>query len=140
MFVYGILLSQYIQTNNMNLENVKNMEIDLAKRDKKLANIEAQMYAKRFLLIQKRRALANAVKQNNFLEEVKKDYDAYHKHIVEQRQEQIDAMEYINNYITEISNEGNLSDEKINETKIQQEWILSELRKIKSDLDEIINA
>ena len=124
----------------MNLENVKNMEIDLAKRDKKLANLEAQMYAKRFLLIQKRRALANAVKQNNFLEEVKKDYDAYYKHIVEQRQEQIDAMEYINNYITEISNEGNLSDEKINETKIQQEWILSELRKIKSELDEIINA
>ena len=86
------------------------------------------------------KSIANAVKQNNFLEEVKKDYDAYHKHIVEQRQEQIDAMEYINNYITEISNEGNLSDEKINETKIQQEWILSELRKIKSELDEIINA
>jgi hypothetical protein len=124
----------------MNLENVKNMEIDLAKRDKKLANLEAQMYAKRFLLIQKRRALANAVKQNNFLEEVKKDYDAYYKHIVEQRQEQVSAMEYINNYITEISNEGNLSDEKISETKAQQEWILSELRKIKSELDEIINA
>ena len=46
----------------MNLENIKNMEIDLANRDKKLANLEAQMYAKRFLLIQKRRALENAVK------------------------------------------------------------------------------
>jgi len=124
----------------MNLENIKNMEINLANRDKKLANLEAQMYAKRFLLIQKRRALENAVKQNNFLAEVKKDYDAYYNHIVQQKKEQLNAMEYINKYITEISNEGNMSDEKINETKIQQEWILRELRNIKNELDEIINA
>ena len=116
------------------------MEIDLANRDKKLANLEAQMYAKRFLLIQKRRALENAVKQNNFLAEVKKDYDAYYNHIVQQKKEQLNAMEYINKYIAEISNEGNMSDEKINETKIQQEWILRELRQIKNELDEIINA
>ena len=78
------------------------------------------------------------MKQNRFLEEVKKDYDNYHEFLVTQKKEQIDALEYINNYISDIQNEGNLNDEKINESRVQQEWILSELKNIKKDLNEII--
>jgi hypothetical protein len=124
----------------MNLENIKNLEVDLATRDKKLANLEAQMYAKRFLLIQKRRALANSVKQNSFLSEVKKDYDAYYTHIVSQKEEQIQAMKYLANYITDISNEGLLNDDSIRDTKNHQEWVVSEMQKIKRELDEIVNS
>jgi hypothetical protein len=124
----------------MNLENIKNLEVDLATRDKKLANLEAQMYAKRFLLIQKRRALANSVKQNSFLSEVKKDYDAYYTHIVSQKEEQIQAMKYLANYITDISNEGLLNDDSIRDTKNHQEWVVSEMQKIKRELDEIVKS
>lgn len=124
--------------STINLGSVKDLEVDLAKRDKILGDMEAQLYAKRFLLLQKREALKNSMKQNRFLEEVKKDYDNYHEFLVTQKKEQIDALEYINNYISDIQNEGNLNDEKINESRVQQEWILSELKNIKKDLNEII--
>ena len=78
------------------------------------------------------------MKQNRFLEEVKKDYDNYHEFLVTQKKEQIDALEYINKYVSDIQNEGNLNDEKINESRVQQEWILSELKNIKKDLNEIV--
>lgn len=125
--------------STINLGNVKDLEVDLAKRDKILGDMESQLYAKRFLLLQKREALKNSMKQNRFLEEVKKDYDNYHEFLVTQKKEQIDALEYINSYISDIQNEGNINDEKINESRIQQEWILSELKKIKKDLNEIIS-
>tara|TARA_Y100000287_G_C14112840_1_gene300997 strand:- start:153 stop:533 length:381 start_codon:yes stop_codon:yes gene_type:complete len=124
----------------MNLSNVKNLEVDLAKRDKLLGEMEAQLYAKRFMLLQKREALKNSVKQNRFLEDVKRDYDNYHEFLVSQKREQMDALEYINNYISDITKEGGLNDEKIQETRVQQEWILSELQKIKRELDEIVGT
>ena len=55
--------------STINLGNVKDLEVDLAKRDKILGDMEAQLYSKRFLLLQKREALKNAMKQNRFLEE-----------------------------------------------------------------------
>ena len=124
--------------STINLGSVKDLEVDLAKRDKILGDMEAQLYAKRFLLLQKREALKNSMKQNRFLEEVKKDYDNYHEFLVTQKKEQIDALEYINKYVSDIQNEGNLNDEKINESRVQQEWILSELKNIKKDLNEIM--
>jgi len=124
--------------STINLGSVKDLEVDLAKRDKILGDMESQLYAKRFLLLQKREALKNSMKQNRFLEEVKKDYDNYHEFLVTQKKEQIDALEYINKYVSDIQNEGNLNDEKINESRVQQEWILSELKNIKKDLNEIM--
>tara|TARA_B100001093_G_C26803581_1_gene1004494 strand:+ start:1608 stop:1997 length:390 start_codon:yes stop_codon:yes gene_type:complete len=124
--------------STINLGSVKDLEVDLAKRDKILGDMESQLYAKRFLLLQKREALKNSMKQNRFLEEVKKDYDNYHEFLVTQKKEQIDALEYINKYVSDIQNEGNLNDEKINESRVQQEWILSELKNIKKDLNEIV--
>ena len=114
--------------STINLGSVKDLEVDLAKRDIILGDMESQLYAKRFLLLQKREALKNSMKQNRFLEEVKKDYDNYHEFLVTQKKEQIDALEYINKYVSDIQNEGNLNDEKINESRVQQEWILSELK------------
>ena len=126
--------------STINLGNVKDLEADLAKRDKILGDMEAQLYGKRFLLLQKREALKNSMKQNRFLEEVKKDYDNYHEFLVTQKKEQIDSLEYLNSYISDIQNEGNINDEKINESRVQQEWILSELKNIKNELNEIIGV
>ena len=124
----------------MNLSNVKDLEVDLAKRYKILGYMEAQLYAKRFMLLQKREALKNSMKQNRFLTDVKRDYDNYHEFLVNQKREQIDALEYINKYVADIVTEGGVNDEKIKETRIKQEWILSELQKIKKELDDIVNT
>ena len=126
--------------STINLGNVKDLEVDLAKRDKILGDMEAQLYSKRFLLLQKREALKNAMKQNRFLEEVKTDYDNYHEFLVNQKNEQINALEYINGYIGDIQTEGEINDEKINESRMQQEWILSILKNIKQELSEIVGV
>ena len=80
------------------------------------------------------------MKQNRFLEEVKTDYDNYHEFLVNQKNEQINALEYINGYIGDIQTEGEINDEKINESRMQQEWILSELKNIKQELSEIVGV
>jgi len=124
----------------MNLSSVKDLELDLVKRDQILGDMESQLYAKRFMLLQKRAALKNSMKQNRFLTDVKRDYDNYHEFLVNQKNEQIGALEYINKYVEDIVTEGGVNDEKIKETRVQQEWILSELQKIKKELDDIVGA
>lgn len=109
----------------------------LAERDKLLSDLEARIYAKRFLLIQKRKALETAQKQNHFLVDVKKDYDKYYNELTKQKNEQLYAIEYLNNYINNVIIEEELSDEKIKESKNQQKQILHELKNIRRDLDEL---
>ena len=103
-----------------------------------LKEVKVLLEAKR--IRKKREALKNAMKQNRFLEEVKTDYDNYHEFLVNQKNEQINALEYINGYIGDIQTEGEINDEKINESRMQQEWILSELKNIKQELSEIVGV
>tara|TARA_Y100000816_G_scaffold97668_1_gene67970 strand:- start:4853 stop:5236 length:384 start_codon:yes stop_codon:yes gene_type:complete len=122
----------------LDLKSLENMEVDLAKRDQYLAELEAQMYAKRFMLLQKRKALQNAVKQNHFLEDVKRDYDAYYNHIVQQKKDQMMAIEYLQTYVDNMISENKVSDSEIQKSKEQQESILRELQKIRVELEEIM--
>lgn len=113
---------------------------DLSKRDEVLADLEAEMYAKRFLLIQKKKALDNSVKQNNHHHAVLADYNKFYDHIIKQNEEQQKVLEYINRYIGDIMDEGSMTDTQIQESKMQQEQILKEILKIKDNLDDIIGT
>ena len=61
----------------MNLSNVKNLEVDLAKSDKLLERWKPN-YTQNVSCFFKREAL-KILKQNRFLEDVKRDYDNYHE-------------------------------------------------------------
>ena len=113
-------------------------EFNLGKRDQQLIQIEAQIEDKRKWLLNKRKVLKKKVKENKFLEGVKNDYEKYHNFIVNQKQGQLKAMGLLNQYIGDIIVSGKLTEKDIQQTKHEQNEILGQIDKIKSDLDEIM--
>ena len=125
-----------------NFEVIKNImdlyKITLSERDNYLDQIEAQISSKRTLLLEKRKNLEESIKQNQFLEGIKNDYQLYNNYIVKQKQDQIRAMDILNQYIGDIMVSGKLTDKDIQDTKAEQNNILSEMSKIKQELSEVM--
>jgi len=78
-------------------------------------------------------------KQNQFLDVVKNNYYKYYQYISKQKQEQIKAMELLNNYIKDLTVSGKLSKHNIEDARAEQEKILKEINSIKKGLESIID-
>jgi hypothetical protein len=112
---------------------------NLVKRDEQLLHIEDLIDAKRRMLIDKQKKLRFIVKQNRFLDAVKSDYATYYNFVSKQKQDQIKALEMLNQYIHDLSVSGQLSKHNIEDAKFEQGKILKEVKSIKKGLDDIIN-
>ena len=110
----------------------------LVEKDDKLLQIEELIEAKRRMLLEKQKNLKNIYKQNQFLAAVKNDYTQYYNYIAQQKQDQIKALELLNEYIQDLSISGQLSKHNIDDAKFEQEKILKEVDEIKNKLDSII--
>jgi hypothetical protein len=113
-------------------------QLSLADRDKYLQQIEQQIAAKRKMLIDKRNYLERTLKENAFLEGVKKDYQKYRDYIIKEKQDQLRAMNVLNQYTEDLVTSTKLTEVNIRETKRDQKDILREMEKIKMELEEIM--
>ena len=113
--------------------------MSLVEKDQKLLQIEELIDAKRRMLLEKQKKLRFVAKQNEFLNVVKNDYIKYYNYIAQQKQDQIKALELLNNYINDLSTSGELSKYNIDDAKFEQSKILKEVSSIKNGLDTIIN-
>ena len=116
------------------------LKMNVADRDNYLEQIEAQITSKRTLLLEKRKNLEQSIKQNQFLEGVKNDYQIYNNYIIKQKQDQMRAMGILNQYVGDIMVSGKLTDADIHNTKIEQKNILSEMSKIKQELNDAMKT
>ena len=57
---------------------------------------------------------------------------------MKQKQEQIQALEMLNNYVHDLSISGSLSNKNVKNAKSDQKKIIKELKSIKHNLDEVI--
>jgi hypothetical protein len=114
--------------------------IDLAKRDQYLLKIEDEIELRRKFLLEKQKKLEKLSRQNHFLETVKDDYENYHNYIVEQKEGQIRAMNYIKQYVEDLIVSGKLTDQDIKQAKVDQREITSEVKKIREKINEIIGV
>ena len=115
------------------------MNAHLVKRDEQLLNIDSLIEAKRRMLLDKQKKLRFIAKQNRFLDAVKNDYVTYYNYVSKQKQDQIKALEMLNQYIHDLSVSGQLSKHNIEDAKFEQGRILKEVKSIKKGLDGIIN-
>ncbi len=69
-----------------------------------------------------------------------KDYKEYYKHISEQKQQQIESMSMLKDYVNDLIISGNLSDDELKKSKAEYNEILREIGKIKNNLNEIIKS
>jgi hypothetical protein len=120
------------------LNDPQEYQLSLAVRDKYLQQIEQQIAAKRKMLIDKRNYLERTLKENAFLEGVKKDYQKYRDYVVKEKQDQLRAMNVLKQYTEDLVTSTNLTEVNIKETKRDQKDILREMEKIKMELEEIM--
>ena len=111
----------------------------LEKKDNEFMQIQQLIDVKKKFLVEKQKKLRFITKQNCFLEEVKSDYSKYYQYVSKQKEDQIKALELINEYIQNLTISGQLSNQNIKDAKEEQRKILMEMKSIKSSLDSIIN-
>jgi hypothetical protein len=113
-------------------------KLTLVERDLYLVHIDTLMDEKRKMLLEKQKTLQQTAKENEYLEMVRNDYRKYYNHIVKQKEDQINAMNYLNQYIDEIIVNGKLTDVDLENAKMEQDELIQEMGNIKGKLDEII--
>jgi hypothetical protein len=115
------------------------VELTLADRDLYLTQIESQINAKRKLLMDKKKILKKELNQNEFLKYVMNDYNKYYQYIIQQKQDQINAMNTLKSYINDIIVSGKMTDQDIENARKEKNLLLNELNKIRHELESINN-
>jgi hypothetical protein len=110
----------------------------LVNRDKQLLQIEDLIESKRRMLLEKQKKIRFIAKQNRFLDAVKNDYVKYYNYIAQQKQDQITALQLLDNYIHDLKHSGQLSTHNIEDAKIEQDKILREVKAIQKGLESIM--
>jgi small-conductance mechanosensitive channel len=121
----------------MNIIPVR-IRVPLEMQDERLMQIEELINAKRNMLIDKQKHLKKIAKQNHFLSEVASDYNRFNNYILQQKRDQIKALELLNNYVNDLTVSGNLSKNNLKDAKQEQRNILREMNVIRKNLDEIM--
>jgi len=112
----------------------------LAEKDDQFLNIEELIEAKRRMLLEKQKKFKLIQKQNQFLDIIKDDYSKYYNYISKQKQDQIKALEILNNYISDLTTSGKLTKNNINDAGFEQKKIIKEIKSIRKGLDGIMDS
>ncbi len=109
----------------------------LAQRDLYLIRIENEMNKKKEFLLRKYNELGEMEEDNEYLKVIRNDYDHYYNYIKKEKQDQVDAMNLLRDYIDELIVDGKMTDQDLESAQTEQEKILKEIDTIKNDLDKI---
>jgi len=113
--------------------------IKYKEKDNKLLELQKIIEYKKNMLIEKHKHMRTILKQNEFLEVVKNDYNEYFTYIRQQKQDQIKALELLNNYIKKLLLNDALTKYNIEDAKEEQNKILNEITQIQKNLNELIH-
>jgi len=113
--------------------------IRVRERDEQFMQIQELIERKRQFLFEKERKLNKILKENQFLEAVKSDYNKYYNYIQKQKMDQMKALQILNEYINNLTLSGKLTKHNIEDAKEEQIKILNEMKTIKKSLDSIMN-
>ena len=120
------------------MEIILTNQMNLATKDQQFIELQQLIELKRKMLLEKQKKYKKIIKQNHFLEEIKNDYSNYSNYIMKQKQEQIQALEILHNYVKDLTISGNLSKQNVKDARYEQKKIIKELKSIKHNLDEVV--
>jgi ribosome biogenesis GTPase A len=113
-------------------------DIPLAQRDMRLSQIENEIKNKKMLLVQKRKDLDKKEKLNEYLSGVKTDYNNYYDYIVKEKQQQMNTLNLLKEYLDDLVQTENLVDRQLKTVRRDQKDILGEISNIRNELDNIV--
>lgn len=111
----------------------------IREQDERFMRIQELIETKKNVLNNKRQKLRSILKQNEFLEVVKNDYENYYNYIAQQKRDQIRALQALDEYIKDLTHSGKLTKHNMEDAKEEQFKILNEMKSIKDNLDSIIS-
>jgi hypothetical protein len=114
------------------------MDLTLADRDLYLFQIEKEIKNKKRMLVKKKKELDKKHKLNQYLDGVKTDYDKYYTYIVNEKQQQYNALILLKEYMNDLMKTENFVDAQMRTAKHDQKDILKEIDNVKLELDELI--
>ena len=114
------------------------MSLTLAERDLHLIQIEAEIKNKKKLLVKKKKDLDKKIKLNEYLSGVKSDYSKYYDYILNEKQQQYNALNLLKEYISDLIKTEHMVDEQLRTAKYDQKEIVQEIDRVKDELDELI--
>ena len=114
------------------------VNISLSERDIYLYEIEDQINARRELILKKKKMLDTKQNVNHFLEGVKSDYQKYYQYIINEKQQQYNSMKVLQNYLDDLIKTSKFTNHEIHNVNHDQKELLSEMDKIKTELDKLI--
>jgi chromosome segregation ATPase len=111
----------------------------LGVRDKFIRQIEDQIRTKKQLLLEKRRYLDKTKAENEYLAGVRNDYEKYRNYIVNEKEQQLRAMNILEEYTERLKHKAQMTEQQIQETRQDQRLITNEIDRIKGDLNYLID-
>jgi hypothetical protein len=114
------------------------MSLSLAERDLYLLQIEKEIRNKKKLLVKKKKDFDKKHKLNQYLSGVKDDYFKYYNYILNEKQQQHNALILLKEYINDLIKTEHLVDDQLRTAKHDQKDIILEIDKVKAELDELI--
>jgi len=93
------------------------VQFDLATRDQHIDNIKQQIKKKQLFLMDKSREIKQSVKNNKYLEIVKKEYNDYIYHLINTKKKQLDSFKTLLNHTNKNKNLLEFQDELIYKIK-----------------------
>jgi len=113
-------------------------QLPLAERDLYILQIEQEIKNKKNLLVKKKKELDKKSKLNEFLIDVKQDYNNYYDFIVNEKQQQYNSLMLLKEYMNDLIKTEQLVDDQLITAKHEQKYIIKEIDKVKNELDELI--
>lgn len=126
------------QTNAQPQTNTQTQESTTFMYDQQFDNLQQTIKHKREFLRQKKGELEKTHKTNSELTGVKDDYKRYYDYILAEKQKQYDALKLLNTYISDLINSDKIMNEQMQLATADQEKILAEIKKVKNELDTLI--
>ena len=112
--------------------------MDLACRDISIEDMRAEAVSRKRMLLGKLKELRRTSSTNQLLKGITDDYEQYFNYIKAQKRQQYEALCMLSDYIGNISEDTELTEQLLRESKSDQKHILSQMRKVKGELDDLI--
>ena len=89
-------------------------------------------------MLEKQRQIERTKLENAYLEGIAEDYNTYKNALLKQKQQQVNALKTISEYISESNRNINQSEHLLQQSRNEQREILSEIKKIKLEIQELL--
>ena len=110
------------------------MEID--KNDMMIRAVHEELLRKRKEIVNKYKLLRDKIHDNQLLVDVLEDYEGYCNQLVLNKRQQIDKLTSLTHHLDKINHDSDNVDRVLKSTNDDYRILMSEIRRIKNDLDE----